>query len=236
MKGTDYMKVLKTTVMVAVLTVTCAAGPGFAQTPPPATPPAPPQTQPPATPPAQPPTTQKPAPPATPQALAPQPQPPKPFPEGAKVGLINLQAIASVSIEGKAATARIQEFVKKKTAELSEKNKQAQSIQTKLQQGATVLNDQARTQAEKDLQRMQRELQALQEDAQQEQQDMTQRLQVEFQERLNPIIEQVATEKGLHVVLNVDQNSNVVWGYSGVDISAEVIKRFDAAPKTAPKK
>lgn len=219
------MKVLKTTVMVAVLTA-LAAGPAFAQTPPPATPPATPQTQPPTQPPVTPPA----------QPPVPQPQPPKPFPEGAKVGLINLQAIAAVSIEGKAATARIQEFVKKKTAELTDKNKQAQAIQTKLQQGASVLNDQARSQSEKELQRLQRELQALQEDAQQEQRDMTDRLQMEFQERLNPIIEQVATEKGLHVVLNVSPESNVVWGYSGVDISAEVIKRFDAAPKTAPKK
>jgi Skp family chaperone for outer membrane proteins len=74
----------------------------------------------------------------------------------------------------------------------------------------------------------------MQEDAQQEQQELTQQLQLEFQEKLNPVIEQVATEKGLHLVLNVE--AGVVWGYAGIDITAEVIKRFDAAPKTAPKK
>ena len=47
--------------------------------------------------------------------------------------------------------------------------------------------------------------------------------------------EQVATEKGLHVVFSV-RDSGIVWADSGVDLSAEVIKRFDAAPKTAPKK
>ncbi|HJR60507.1 MAG TPA: OmpH family outer membrane protein, partial [Vicinamibacterales bacterium] len=146
---------------------------------------------------------------------------------------INLQAIASTSIEGKAATAKIQELQKKKTAELTEKNKQAQAIQTKLQQGGTVLSEQARSQAEKDLQKLQRELQGMQEDAQQEIADLQQNLQVEFQNRLNPIIEQVATEKSLHVVLSVE---SVVWGYAGIDITPEVIKRFDAAPKTAPKK
>jgi Skp family chaperone for outer membrane proteins len=233
------MKVSKMTVMVGALTLALSAGPAFAQTPPPAqnppaqNPPAQPPTQPPTQPPAQPPTgTQPPAAP-TPQTPA---QPPKPFPEGAKVALLNMQAIASTSVEGKAATGKIQELVKKKTAELTEKQKQGQAIQTKLQQGGTVLSDQARSQAEKDLQRIQRELQAMQEDAQQEQTELTQQLQMEFQEQLNPIIEQVATEKGLHVVLSVDQNSNVVWGYSGIDITAEVIKRFDAASKTAPKK
>lgn len=222
------MKVVKTTVMVAALTMALAAGPVFAQAAPPQNPPA--QNPPAQTPPAQPPATQPPA----AQQPAPQPQqPPKPFPEGAKVGLINVQAIASNSVEGKAATAKLDEFRKRKNAELTEKNKQAQAIQQKLQQGGNVLNEQARAQAEKDLQKLQRELQNLQEDANTELQDMTQKLQMEFQERLGPVIEQVATEKGLHVVLGVE---SVVWGYSGVDITAEVIKRFDALPKTATKK
>ena len=224
------MKVLKTTVMVVALTMALAAGPAFAQaTPPPQNPPAqqPPAQQPPATPPAtQPPPTQPPA---------AQPQPPKPFPEGAKVGFVDLQVIASNSLEGKAATAKLDEYRKKKNGEIAEKNKQAQAIQTKVQQGGTVLSEQARAQAEQDLQKLQRELQALQEDANTELQEMTAQLQTQFQERLNPIIEQVANEKNLHVVFSV-RDSGIVWAYSGIDISAEVIKRFDAAPKTAPKK
>jgi len=231
----ECMKVSKMTVMVAVMTMAVTAGPAFAQAtpaaqnPPAQTPPA--QTPPPQTPPAKPPAT---TPPAT-QTPAPaaQPQPPKPFPEGAKIALINLQAVVSNSVEGKAATAKVQELQKRKTAELQEKSKAAQAIQTKLQQGGSVLSDQARAQAEKDLQKMQRELQGLQEDAQQEISELQQSLQIDFQNRLNPIIEQVATEKGLHLVLGVEA---VVWGYAGIDISGEVIKRFDAAPKTAPKK
>ena len=222
------MKVSKMTVMVAVMTMALAAGQAFAQEAPPAQNP-PVQTPPPQTPPAKPPAT---TPPAT-QTPAAAPQPPKPFPEGAKIALINLQAVVSNSVEGKAASAKVQELQKKKTAELQEKGKAAQAIQTKLQQGGSVLSDQARAQAEKDLQRMQRELQGMQEDAQAEIQELQNSLQLDFQNRLNPIIEQIATEKGLHLVLGVEA---VVWGYAGIDISGEVIKRFDAAPKTAPKK
>lgn len=223
------MKVLKTTVIAAALTMALAAGPVFAQaTPPPQNPPA---QNPPQTPPQKPPATQPPA----GQPPAPQPQPPKPFPEGAKVGFIDLQVIASNSSEGKAATAQLDEYRKKANAQIADKTKEAQGIQTKLQQGGTVLSEQARSQHEKDLQRLQRELQALQEDANSELQEMTQKLQAQFQERLNPIIEQVATEKGLHIVFSV-RDSGIIWGYSGIDLSAEVIKRFDAAAKTAPKK
>ena len=110
----------------------------------------------------------EPTPAPTPQPVAPpvakpappKPQPPKPFPEGAKVGFVDLQIIASTSAEGKAASAKIQQYQTKANAQISEKTKEAQGIQQKLQQGGTVLSDQARLQAEKDLQRLQRELQA----------------------------------------------------------------------------
>jgi outer membrane protein len=235
------MKVVKTTVVAATLTLALSAGPAFAQaTPPPQNPPAqnPPAQNPPVQnpPPTQPPVQNPPAtqqPPATPPPAT--QQPPKPFPEGAKVGFVDLQVIASNSAEGKAATAKLDDYRKKKNAELTEKTKQAQTIQTKLQQGGAVLSEDARAQAEKDLQRLQRELQALQEDANSELQEMTAKLQADFQERLNPIIEQVATEKNLQIVFSV-RDSGIIWAYSGIDLSAEVIKRFDAAAKTAPKK
>ena len=230
------MKVSKMTVIGAALAAVLSSGPVFAQaTPPPTNPPAQPPAQPPANPTAQPPAN----PPATaPQTAAPQTpaapaQPPKPFPVGAKIALINLQAIASTSNEGKAASAKIQALNTKKTAELTEKSKAAQALQTKLQQGGSVMSDQARAQAEKDLQKMQRELTAMQEDAQQDLRELQDSLQQEFQSRIAPIIEQVAMEKELHAVLGVEA---VVWGTSAIDITAEVIKRLDAAPKPAPKK
>src|SRR5436190_1313619 len=40
-----------------------------------------------------------------------------PFPQGAKIGLINLQQIAALSAEGKAATARVQALIQKKQTE-----------------------------------------------------------------------------------------------------------------------
>ena len=210
-----------------------AAAPVFAQaTPPPPTTGQPPATQPPATqqPPATPPAGQPPA------TLPAAQQPPKPFPEGAKIAYINVQAIASGSVEGKAATAKIEEFSKKKMAELQAKNKAAQDLQAKLQQGGTVLSDAARAQTEKELQKLQRELQAMQEDAQQERDDMTQKLQIDFQNKLNPIIDQVANEKNLHIVFDA-ANSGMVWANTGLDITAEVMKRFDASAKpAAPKK
>ena len=82
-----------------------------------------------------------------------RPQPPPPFPQGAKVGLVNLQQIASLSVEGKASTARVQALITKKQTEAAAKAKALQDNQTKLQQGGALLNDAARAQLEKDIER-----------------------------------------------------------------------------------
>ena len=183
------------------------------------------------------PTGQKPADqaPAAPPAAAPAQTAaaaPRPFPEGARIAYIDLQYIASNSAEGKTATAKIQEFAKKKTAELEGKQKALEAMRSKLLQGGTVLSDAARGQMEKDIDKAARELQFAQQEAQSEQQTLTQELQNEFQTRLNPVIDQVANEKGLHYVLSI-ADSGAVWVNTGLNISAEVMKRLDAAGKTA---
>jgi outer membrane protein len=229
-------KLKLTTSTLGALVFALSAGVALAQTPAPSAP----ETQKPTPTPAAPtPGTQKPTAP-TPAAPAqtppaPAPGPPKPFPEGAKIAYVNVQAIASNSVEGKAATGKLDELKKKKTAELAEKNKQLQTAQTKLQQGGSVLNDAARGQLEKDIEKMNREIQFAQQDANTELQEMQNQLQAEFQEKLNPILEQVATEKGLHMLIDI-ANSGAVWANVGLDLTAEVIRRFDSAAKTPIKK
>jgi outer membrane protein len=171
-----------------------------------------------------------------PASQTPAAQPPAPFPEGAKIAYVNIQIIASNSSEGKSARTKIDELTKQKTAELGEKTKQVQALQTKLQQGGTVLNDSARGQLEKDIEKLNREIQFFQQDAQTEIQELTATLQGEFSDKLNPVLESIAKEKGLQILLDAP-NSGVVWADGGLDLTGEVIKRFDAAtPAAATKK
>ena len=182
--------------------------------------------QPPATPPATPPAA---------AAPAPQAQPPKPFPEGAKFAFVDIQIIASTSAEGKAATAKLDDLKKKKNAELVTKGNALKASQDKLQSGGGVLSDSARSQLEKDIERMQREIQFAQQDAQTEVQELTDQLQGEFQVKLNPIIEALRVEKGLQMIFSL-RDSGIIAADPGLDLSTEIVKRFDAAAKTAPKK
>jgi outer membrane protein len=217
------MKLLKMMLVMTAMGVLVAVTPGYAQAPAPA--PAPAQ-KPPATPPA----AVAPAP-----APAPAPKPPAPFPEGAKFAFIDIQAVASNSAEGKAATAKLDELRKKKNSELLAKQTSLKAMQDKLNSGGSVMNDQARGQLEKDIEKANRDLQFAQQDAQTEVTDMTNQLQGDFQEKLNPVIEQLRMDKGLLMIFSI-RDSGVVSAEPGLDLSIEVIKRFDAANKPAPKK
>jgi outer membrane protein len=168
-------------------------------------------------------------------STAPAPQPPRPFPEGAKFALVDIQIVASQSAEGKAATAKLDELRKKKNTELQSKATALKAMQDKLSAGGSVLNDQTRTQLEKDIEKATRDLQFAQQDAQTEVQDLTNQLQGEFQEKLNPILEQVRVDKGLLMIFS-SRDAGIVAADLGLDLSEEVVKRFDAATKTAPKK
>ena len=114
----------------------------------------------------------------------------------------------------------------KKLAELAAKNKQVETAQQKLNSGA-LLSDDARAATQKEIDKLNVEIQRMQQDAEAEMQDLQQQLQLDFQRKLSPIIQQIAVEKGLHMLLSTD--AGLVWAEPGLDLTSEIIKRFDAA-------
>ena len=163
-------------------------------------------------------------------------QPPAPFPQGAKVAYINPPLIFQQSTEGKAAVARVQAVVQKKQTEGAAKAKQLQDNQAKLQSSGSVMNEAARTQLEKEIERQQREGERFQQDAQAEINEIQQEVNNEFMKKVQPIIDQIAIEKGLHFVFNAPE-AGLAWAAPGLDISADIIKKLDstAKPAAAPK-
>ena len=63
-------------------------------------------------------------------------------------------------------------------------------------------------------------------------QELQTELQNEFQKKLLPVIDAVAQERGLHMIFSV-ADAGVVWANPGLDLTPDVIKRFDtvAPPK-----
>ena len=196
---------------IVVLAAVIYAGPAFAQTQT--------QTPPPATPPAAP----------APQAAAPAPQAaPVPFPEGAKVAYVDFQRVASESEVGKAAATKIQDFQKKRVAEGQAKNKDLQALLEKQKTQASVLGEAALKQLELDIAKGQRDLQYFQNEYQAELETLNADLMRDFQQQVLPIVQAVATERGLHMVFNTDA---FIFANRGLDLTSEIITRANATIK-----
>ena len=174
---------------------------------------------------AQPPATQTPAPAAQPPAL----KPPAPFPQDSKIAFVDINAVAANSAAGKDAANKLKALQDRKLAEINDKNKQLQATQAKLNTGGSVLNDAARAQLEKDVDRMQRDIQFTQQNAQAEYNELQEDLRNDFQKKLMPIIDALATEKGLYAIFSVG-DAGAMYVHPGLDLTAEVVKRLDASP------
>jgi len=173
--------------------------------------------------------------PAAPAAPAPQAAAPPPvaFQDGLKYAYVQLPRVAAESNEGKAAAARIKEFQESKATELNNKNKALQAAQQKLEQGGSVMSDQARAQLQTEIDRQTRDIQRATEDAQQDLQNFSQQVQDDFSRKLNPIVDRVAREKQVHFVFSA-QDAGLIWADPTMDLTADVIRAFNASATAKP--
>jgi len=210
--------------IAASLAVMMSAGAAFAQTPPAGQQPPPAQPAP-----------ARPAPPAPAPAAPAVAQPQLPFPAGAKLAYINPQRIFQESGEGKAALARVQTLIAKKQTEGQDRQKKLAADQQKLQTSGGVMNETARSQLEKDIEKQQVEGQRFQQDAQAEINELQQEVQNEFIKKVSPVIEAVAKEKGVQLVFDLN-NAGLAYFDPALDLTSDVIKKLDTSKPTATPK
>jgi Skp family chaperone for outer membrane proteins len=156
-----------------------------------------------------------------------------PFPVGAKFAFVDLQRVFAESVEGQAANARVQELSEQKLAEIEEKNTMLQASQQKLAQGLTVLSPDVRLQLQRDIDKMLLDIERFSQDADVEVGALQQTLQIEFQQKLLPVIDRVANEKQLDFIFSV-ADSGLVWAAPSLDVTEEIIRQFDASGSPPP--
>lgn len=173
---------------------------------------------------------QTPPPPAqtAPAPAPPAAQPAPPFPQGAKFAYINIQRVAGESREGKVSSSRVQALIGKKESEGAEKAKLLQANQQKLQLSGAVMSDAARGQLEKEIERQQVEAQRFQQDAQAEVNELQAELQKDFQNKLLPVLQQLAQEMKLDILFSA-ADAGIIWAEPGLDLTTDAIKKLDAA-------
>lgn len=148
-----------------------------------------------------------------------------------KVGVIDSQSVLEKSSEGKKVLARLTETDKQNQAAITKLDDEIRQIQTKLNTQAITLTEDAVASLRADLERKNIDRKRKAEDAYTGMQDLTQRLFAKIQEELMPIVTQIGKERAIDVILDA-KNSGAVYWSPAIDLTADVIKRYDAAKAT----
>ncbi len=144
------------------------------------------------------------------------------------IGVINPQKVLEDSIEGKRVIQRLQEKNNELQTKIANIDNEIQKLETKLNTQRLTLTQEAVMALSSDLDKKRTERKRLSEDAQREINELQVRLFNRLQNELLPIVEQVGKEKKFDVIFDVTKQGAVVYFNPAVDITDEVIKRYDA--------
>jgi outer membrane protein len=152
-------------------------------------------------------------------------------PGAGKVAVVDFQRLVTENADGKKAQEKFTAELQKRQKEFEDKQKAMTEAQTKLQTGDKTLNDTAKSDLAKQVDRLNTELQRMNDDAQKELGELQQTLFRPIMEKAQAAVGTYSTENGFAVVLDSSaQASNIVHLDPVADITTEIIRRMDATP------
>ncbi len=152
------------------------------------------------------------------------------FAQQLKIGVVNSQGAFNASVEGKKAQAQLQDKDNKIKADLAKLDNDIKQLQTRLSTQQITLTNEAIIQIQSDLDKKTTARKRLEEDATREIQQLQYTLIQRIRGEMVGIIEAIAKEKGYDLVLDLGA-SGIVFFNPMIDITDEVIKRYDATKK-----
>jgi len=155
--------------------------------------------------------------------------------EAGKIGMINSQEILDRSVEGKKSLAQVQATDKQYADGIARLDDQIKQLQNRLTTQRLTLTADAALAIQTDIQKKQTERQRAVEDATRSMREIQGRTLEKIQNDLIPIIEQVRKDQGLDLIFDVVKGG-VVYFNPAIDVTAEVVKRYDALAAAPAKK
>ena len=173
--------------------------------------------------------------PAAAQTAAPAPASPAPAaPAVPKIAVIDVQKLVVESAAGKEAQGRVKKVIDAKQADSEKLQKELQSLQQRLTDQGPSMTDDKREQLNKEYQEKGISYKRFQDDAQREVQEAQQKELAELEKRVLPVINVVGKEKGYTLIFNKYAPGMLVYADDAVDITDEVLRRFNTQVTAPP--
>ena len=151
----------------------------------------------------------------------------------AKIATLNSQEVLEKSAEGKKAIAALQAADKKYSDDITRMDDQIRQLQNRLTTQRLTLTAEAAASIQAEIQKKQTDRQRAAEDATKAMQQIQATTLSKVQDDLIPLIEQIRKDMGLDLIFDLAKSGTVYFN-PAIDVTAEIIRRYDALKGAAP--
>jgi outer membrane protein len=152
-----------------------------------------------------------------------------------KVGVIQIQTALVSTKDGQKAVQDLESRMAPKQREMERKRSELQELQDKLQKGGNAMAQAAKDDLARTIDQKTKSYNRDMEDARAELETEQRKLLEDLSGKMQVAIDKYALANGYAVILDVsNQNGNVLYVASGVDITKDIIDLYDKTNPTAP--
>jgi Skp family chaperone for outer membrane proteins len=153
--------------------------------------------------------------------------------QASKIAIINSQKAFETSVEGKKVLGQMQDRENKIKSDIQKLDDSIRLLENKLSTGRLTMTNEALLGIQADVDKKTTERKRYEEDAARDAQQFSGNLVQKLRAEMVTIIDNLAKERGLELVLDVQQ-SGVVTFSPTIDITDEVIRRYDQSKAAIP--
>jgi len=142
-----------------------------------------------------------------------------------KVGVVDVQQILNQSQRGQVLKQKLEQERTGRQKELDTRQQELVKLQAEYEKQAPVLSEQAKREKKESLDRRVRDARRVAEDANRDFEKKVREAEMETTREIFAIIQEYGKDQGFSLVL---ERSSLIFSAASVDVTSEVIKRYDA--------
>lgn len=147
-----------------------------------------------------------------------------------RIGVVDVQMVLNQSERGKAAKQKLDQEMAARQKDLDAKQQEVMKLQTDFEKQAPLLSEQAKRDRSESIQRKVRDVRRLAEDANREIEKRVREAEMDVTREIFGVIQEYGKDQGFTIIFTPDPRT-VAYSSSAVDITTEIIKRYDARQK-----
>ncbi len=147
-----------------------------------------------------------------------------------KVGVVDVQQVLNQSQRGMALKQKLDQELAGRQKDLEARQQEVVKLQAEFEKQAPVLSEQAKREKSEALQKKVRDVRRLAEDAQRDFEKRLRETEMETTREIFAAVADYGKDQGFSIILERN-NGVLVYASSALDVTAEIIKRFDSKGK-----